>query len=436
VRPAAVVLEDIRSIAQAGIRRTMNLMTRIVRSVRFRTARMVEHIRRRIRKPDPFREQIDKMIKPGVKDHPMFAHEFDDELDLPAAAFGEETDEPQPTELVERIAGALRKELDIDEYEADDVWKHFRERHKELIELLENDEPGARAYLAKMFATPLALGFQQGDLVYDSLKSSRKTRERVVKNHLDKLAGLAESLGCVPVENPEAGPWAELVHMPPDEMLDRISAALGWEFQAPGFQGGLYGIVTRRGLVTSRDMAGLYVAHRASAIVLDKHTPVCEIGAGAGYTAFYLWHLGYRHITLIDLPTVNVAQTWFLGRNLPDARLILSGEDGVFSSEEGIRILTPRYFALVPGDYFALVINVDSMPEIDEEIVTDYLRRMKRNTKRFLSINHEGMHPLTAGKRHLRVADVVDKVGGFRRLARFPFWLRKGYVEQLYEVER
>jgi hypothetical protein len=28
---------------------------------------------------------------------------------------------------------------------------------------------------------------------------------------------------------------------------------------------------------------------------------------------------------------------------------------------------------------------------------------------------------------------VIDEIGGFRRLARFPFWMRPGYVEELYE---
>jgi tetratricopeptide (TPR) repeat protein len=30
---------------------------------------------------------------------------------------------------------------------------------------------------------------------------------------------------------------------------------------------------------------------------------------------------------------------------------------------------------------------------------------------------------------------VIDEIGGFRRLARFPFWMRPGYVEEIYSSE-
>lgn len=36
--------------------------------------------------------------------------------------------------------------------------------------------------------------------------------------------------------------------------------------------------------------------------------------------------------------------------------------------------------------------------------------------------------------RQERVGDVIDKSGGFRRLARFPFWMRPGHVEEIYEA--
>jgi hypothetical protein len=39
------------------------------------------------------------------------------------------------------------------------------------------------------------------------------------------------------------------------------------------------------------------------------------------------------------------------------------------------------------------------------------------------------------GATHAVVAKVLEDVGGFRRLYRFPFWLRNGYVEELYAIQ-
>jgi hypothetical protein len=37
-------------------------------------------------------------------------------------------------------------------------------------------------------------------------------------------------------------------------------------------------------------------------------------------------------------------------------------------------------------------------------------------------------------QRQERVGDVIDEIGGFHRFARFPFWMRPGHVEDIYEA--
>ncbi len=76
------------------------------------------------------------------------------------------------------------------------------------------------------------------------------------------------------------------------------------------------------------------------------------------------------------------------------------------------------------------------MPEIIQATVEDYLRQIRRTSRRyFLSINQEG--GAFAGRPELRqiiVPQLAAAVGGFKRQARYPYWIRKGYVEEVYEV--
>lgn len=67
--------------------------------------------------------------------------------------------------------------------------------------------------------------------------------------------------------------------------------------------------------MSDRDPMALYAAIRISELCPDRHTPICEIGGGAGYMAFYLSQLGYTDITIIDFPTINTAQGYWLRAN-------------------------------------------------------------------------------------------------------------------------
>jgi hypothetical protein len=143
--------------------------------------------------------------------------------------------------------------------------------------------------------------------------------------------------------------------------------------------------------------------------------------------------MGFKNITIIDLPTVNIAQAYFLRKNLPDVAMVLSGEEeDPFTNRVAIKVLSTRFFKAAPKGYFSIVINVDSFPEIADMYVQDYLRDMRLNTRLFLSINQETMAPRSADSVQARVMDQIEKVGGFRRLSRNRFWMRNGYVEELY----
>ena len=85
----------------------------------------------------------------------------------------------------------------------------------------------------------------------------------------------------------------------------------------------------------------------------------------------------------------------------------------------------------LPDGKYDLVLNQDSFPEIAENIVTDYLNWIRYHATEFLSINFESKAAYPGGN-HLSVNEVIQKVGGFKRVSRIPFWLRKGYVSEVY----
>lgn len=139
-----------------------------------------------------------------------------------------------------------------------------------------------------------------------------------------------------------------------------------------------------------------------------------EIGAGLGRVAFFASKLGIKNYTIIDIPLTSLAQSYFLGTVLGDEAISLFGEE-----ERGIRILPPSAF-LDGTETYDLILNADSFPEIDLETSGRYVQAIARRSKQFLSINHEG------GGVPVRFQFQTPPT------YRFPYWLRRGYIEELF----
>jgi hypothetical protein len=86
-----------------------------------------------------------------------------------------------------------------------------------------------------------------------------------------------------------------------------------------------------------------------------------------------------------------------------------------------IRIMTPEWLRSC-GESFDVVLNVDSMTEMDRKFADEYAAWIRTNAKCFLSINHDA-NPF-------RVSDLEPLK--FMSLQRFPYWMRDGYTEEVY----
>jgi hypothetical protein len=156
---------------------------------------------------------------------------------------------------------------------------------------------------------------------------------------------------------------------------------------------------------------------------------ICEIGGGSGMQAFYLRRAGFRDVTIIDLPTVSAAQAYFLHRN---GEGILMGDDEDRADRDAIRLFPPRRFHSAKEKRWSLVLNVDSMPEMPLEVAASYLSAFPQKSSRLLSINQEA-GAVTQNGRQGRVTDMAKAVKDLLPISRYPFWMREGYTEELYE---
>ena len=150
-----------------------------------------------------------------------------------------------------------------------------------------------------------------------------------------------------------------------------------------------------------------------------------EIGAGMGRTAYYARRLGITDYTMVDLPLGNVAQAAFLGRVLGSDAIWLPGDSSTQKAGR-IRIYPPSWLAN-SDEEFGVALNADSTTEMDTEQAMGYFCEMARRVAVFLSINHEGYS--------LQVRDLPSKCEIDTRVLRYPYWLRKGYVEEIYRFD-
>lgn len=146
---------------------------------------------------------------------------------------------------------------------------------------------------------------------------------------------------------------------------------------------------------------------------------VLEIGAGLGRTAYYCKTLFDIDYTIIDLPMTQVASAHFLMQTLGENRVCLYDEP---ADPNQIKILPPSAFLEEDMCKLDLVVNFDSLTEMDISVMKDYWNKIKQSSASFLSVNHEiNEHTV----RDLIVGDPAVKT-----YTRALYGMRIGYAEE------
>ena len=326
--------------------------------------------------------------------------------------------EPSDPALVSRIANAYATNLaDFGGY-GDSMWDGINRLARPMHDLLTGgtteqlgfalDRPHT-TNLFLGFDNPVAApwGFMDEDRNLLSIEVGPDMAERIYR----AVRRLAEATGAAQVANPETLTGTAL---PIDDYLAAIDERLGIELDFPNFYPHEKGIRSQRGIIGYRPLQAIYQAFRVKSLDACK---VMEIGAGLGRTAYYAHRMGIRDYTIVDIPLSNVAQTHFLSRALGVGEVSVTGEE-----RRTIRIVGPSFVAAT-DERFDVVLNVDSLSEMDPGIAASYVAFARKAASNLVSINREWADSP-------RIADMVKDVP----IMRMPYWMRDGYVEEIVHV--
>jgi hypothetical protein len=325
------------------------------------------------------------------------------------------------SDLVRRIVAAYRAASQTNFGSLGSFWLTSYAESKQPVHdaLMREDHEEITRILRAPGLSTLFYGFES--LISPGIYPSNPTDFWDCAAPYDTLRCLAEALGVHRLENPEQRYYGGAVtstNPSADQILADLEGRLGFAIDIPNPFIGETGLATSRGVMTYRVIQALYQAWRIARLTEGvSSSRILEIGGGLGRTAYYAWRSGVRDYTIIDLPMTGVAQGYFLGRTLGEDSVCLFGEE-----RSGIRVLPPVAF-LDATDRFDLAINVDSLTEMAAETAEAYCRAIKARAGLFLSINHE-TNPFT-------VCQTCANVG-MPVIGRTPYWLRRGYVEEVF----
>ena len=315
-----------------------------------------------------------------------------------------------------------------------DLWSGItRDNFSSMLAFIDRDDAEALSHFLTEFGSKYTWfgGVTTGVDGYNHWNTSDQS---VAFSYFDKLVCLAEGLGVLPAENPEqgeAGNWGQNIRVSPDAIAGAVAQYLGIDIVPPPGVIHVAGIRLSNGILHYRHINALYMAARIRDLTTTSDR-ICEYGGGLGLVAFYLHQMGRRDTTLYDLPITNVLSGFFLIGALGDDAVCLEGEP---PRPDTVTIRANWNCVAAPDKHFRISANQDSFPEINRAIFGEYLRQIERCTRDyFLSINHEVEHPIEGAVRHLNVSRLLRSHPTLVRVYRAPYWIRKGYVEELYRI--
>ena len=265
----------------------------------------------------------------------------------------------------------------------------------------------------------------------DGYTDSSSSAADVALLYYDKLVCLGEAVGILQFENPEQGQVRNL-QRDVKQIVSELETTLGITIAPPAGALHMVGLeIGSGGVLHYRHINALYVAWCISSLV-NRTTPLCEYGGGVGAVAYYARRFGFSDYTLFDVPLTNLFSANFLIHALGADAVSLDGEEAAAAT---VKILPHWECTEVPDKRFGLSLNQDSFPEVDPAIVGQFVNQIARTTREyFLSINQEAEAEMTPTRRQLNVSKLLGADPAFCRLHRSRYWIREGYVEELYRI--
>ena len=370
---------------------------------------------RRYRPPPPGTGPVSSLFGSHV-----FRYSFGKFGPMPEYAFEAPSVAEDDEEVCARVIAAWHRAIAQDRSAPRGMWRARMDGHDDFYQALERRDAAALApIMAGMFQSHLTHGLAMGQ---GAAETARYCGPDYAAAWSDRLLRLAEATGLMTVRSPEQGD----VYMSLECRLDlvpAIEAELGFPLAVPPV-GAPYGVRLHGSCFPELSFSHAYLAWRAHAHV-PAGADIAELGGGFGGLCWFLHRHAGRY-TIFDLPFANTVQGYFLIKAGLDVSLF--GEE-----ERAVRVLP--WWELDRRAGFDLLVNQDSIPEMPPEVGEAYIARIKHAARLFLSVNQEAAALHHDGLQQLVVPDLVRREGGYRRISRDPFWLREGYVQELYESQ-
>jgi hypothetical protein len=344
-----------------------------------------------------------------------------------------EDDEPDVA-IAKRLTDAFHSAMNADGSAGDGLWEIMRKMfHGPILGLLEaRDHEGLAASLAGMFHQDFTTGIAHRPATREAVQNDW----RMQLTTADAIASLGMAMGLAPVPNPALAFPPSVIEFDHMALLEKIADGLDFDL-APPQAGGVFGVRFRGKFIPLKQLYQVYAARQMRAIT-GKTVDCClEIGGGVGFLAYTSAKMGIAsNYCIIDLPLVNLLQGYLLLKSDIADQVQLFGEGSVDNCDAGIiRILPTSAISKLSDKSFDLAVNQDSFPEMAVETMEDYFLHVRRLARRYLySINHESCHQVSAGFTHGWVNRSLRDRPGFGLLSRYRYWMRPGYVEEVYEI--
>jgi hypothetical protein len=347
--------------------------------------------------------------------------------------------------IAERVIDAFHsaREAEADQTSgvapAGDLWADIGSRsHSEFVAFVgKRDVKGVAQILANALHHPVSRGLcwdESNRLTYDIAQTSEGSA-LIGLMIADRFIAFGEALGVTGVELAEYGLYGNYSIDGLHAIYEGIEKACGVALSIPECFG-LFGIRIGEHTIHTMTPSHAYMAWRVDQ-VLDSTSgsEVCEIGGGYGGSAYFSFLRSPKRYTIIDLPVVNALQAYFLSKTCGPDNVRMFGEP---KEGQTLNVLPYWEMANLKARSVDLVLNQESLPEIERAKAEEYIAEIERTTRGlFLSINHESAARVGhEGFEHGLVSDLVAKNGGFHRNYRFPTWIRRGHVEELYELDQ
>ena len=321
-----------------------------------------------------------------------------------------------------------------------ELWSSVIDKnYGKLASLLEmRDATQTAMELSSLFGKSFITGIASGDVLSHS--NGKVGAAIWSTNYQSNVVALAEYLGLVRAESSEQGEVSYGLRGGLDSIVANIEKQLNISMDFPDV-GAPYGIRANNSLITIEHPEHIYVALRINHAIqnylnyeAEKKHNLMEIGGGVGSLAYWLIKLEKTPVgkySIVDLPLINVLQGYFLSKALGISKVKLYDEA---NDDETLVTVNPTFsINSMNQKEIDIIINQNSMPEMSEQSVENYILFMKKHLSGiFFSYNHEA-YALVNETPQILVPEIVDHVSGFKRLSRTRSWIRRSYVEEIYK---